>query len=87
MNTSTGRIEAIYTEEDERDARERGLVTLTHQQLEKAATMSHEQRVAYAKTAEFREAREELQSLHFSMLSGKTKAQRKRERRNRGKRR
>jgi hypothetical protein len=84
MDTRTGRIESIYTEEDERDALERGLVPLTPKQLEKAAPMSHKQRIAYAKSADFRTDREELATLHHSMHGGKTRSQRKRERRNRG---
>jgi hypothetical protein len=84
MDTRTGRIEAIYTDEDAQDAKKRGLVPLSNEQLAEVAPMSREQRIAYAKSPAFRTDREELASLHHSMHSGKTRAQRKRLRRNRG---
>lgn len=47
MDPRTGRIELVVTEEDERDARQRGVVPLTVEQFERVGRMSRAERRAW----------------------------------------
>ncbi|HEX7464332.1 MAG TPA: hypothetical protein VF382_05510 [Actinomycetota bacterium] len=49
MHANTGRIELIATEEDEQDAKRRGLVPIPPEQLQGVAGMNRHQRRAWAK--------------------------------------
>lgn len=60
MDPNTGRIQAIYTEEDEQDARDNGLIPLTAEQAAEVGPMNRKQRRAWAKKNLTRAQRKEL---------------------------
>ena len=69
MQPSTGRIELIATEEDERDARRRGLVPIPPADQQRVFNMNRQQRRAWA--------REQLVANHHSRQGDSSRNQRK----------
>lgn len=73
MDPRTGRIELIATEEDERDARRRGLVPIPQSEQARVFNMNRQQRRAWA--------REQLATVHQARQGGRSSNQRKASRR------